>query len=65
MKSSVEFLEPYRGVTLYKTKSKYFPYNGNGILWESATLEGIKKYIDNALDSGTQYVNDRGALMFK
>ena len=65
MESCTEFLESYRGVTIYKTKNKHFPYNGNGIVWESATLEGLKKYIDNSLDSGAQYVNDRGALIFK
>ena len=61
----MEYLESYRGVVLYKGMNRYFPYNARGVVWEAQTLDALRRYIDKALDTGSQHVNERGALMFK
>lgn len=60
-----EYIAPYCGVVLYRGNDRDWPYNGLGVVWKFSSLEAIKNYIDKALSTGTQYVNERGALMFK
>jgi hypothetical protein len=61
---SPKYIETYRGVILYKGENRHFPFNGLGIVWASKSLDALKDYIDKALDTNRQSVNDRGALMF-
>ena len=59
-----KYIGTYRGVIVYKSMNKFFPYSGLGIVWEAKSIRAIKEYIDKAIDSGNQSANDRGALLY-
>ena len=59
-----KYIETYRGVILYRGQNKFFPFNGLGIVWEAKCIDALKDYIDKALDTKQQQVNERGALTF-
>lgn len=59
-----KYIGTYRGVIVYMSANKFFPYSGLGIVWEAKSIRAIKEYIDKAIDSGNQSVNERGALLY-
>ena len=58
-----KYIETYRGVKLYHDETNVYPYSGRGILWSSKSVETLKRYIDNTIDSGNKAPNKQGELV--
>lgn len=58
-----KYTETYRGVKLYHDEESIYPCSCNGISWSSKSMETLKRYIDDAIDTGSKAPNKQGKLV--
>lgn len=54
----------YKGVRIWDNGTKDFPFSGSGIVYDFRSARDLFDYIDKALASGKQSVNENHSLMF-